>query len=186
MSSEIHRDLIAIYRIVISYTEMKIRFTKQAHVFSGYKSLFVRPGHICDLNWQNYLFHAETPSGFFLLLHSLEQFQTFMYLYVSFSTVKSFFCIPLSFIPITRQSQSISPSVSPKLQFSVSVLSSCSNIWSLSFQNTLILDLISPLTKKLIDSYSWFCLQQFCLPQKAAPGIQHTHSILQTLVQSGH
>jgi len=43
---------VYIYKIIIAYKEMEIHVVKWTHVFSGYKSLFVRPGHIwryiCD------------------------------------------------------------------------------------------------------------------------------------------
>ena len=44
---KLFRNLWTFYwnRIVIAYTEMEIDIIKQTHVFSSYKSLFVRPGH---------------------------------------------------------------------------------------------------------------------------------------------
>jgi len=42
--AEIYEDFTKVYRIVIAYIEIEIGIIYQTHVFSGYKSLFVRPG----------------------------------------------------------------------------------------------------------------------------------------------
>ena len=46
MYAEIYGNFTETYRIVIAYTEMEIDIIKQTCVLFGYKSLFVRPGHI--------------------------------------------------------------------------------------------------------------------------------------------
>jgi len=39
-------DFNETYRITIANTETEIHIVKRAHIFSGYKPYFVRPGHI--------------------------------------------------------------------------------------------------------------------------------------------
>jgi len=40
-------DFNETYRIIIANTETEMHIFKRAHIFSGYKPYFVRPGHIC-------------------------------------------------------------------------------------------------------------------------------------------
>jgi len=42
-------DFNETYRIIIANTGTKIHIVKRAHIFSGYKPYFVRPGHIYTL-----------------------------------------------------------------------------------------------------------------------------------------
>jgi len=43
-------DFNETYRIIIGNTETEIHIVKRAHIFSGYKPYFVRPGHIWSLS----------------------------------------------------------------------------------------------------------------------------------------
>ena len=60
---EINREFNESYRIVLPYRELEIHIVKWTHVFSSYKSLFVRLGHIyvCSC-WLNSL-HSEAALG---------------------------------------------------------------------------------------------------------------------------
>jgi len=44
--AEMYGDFNETYRIIIANTETEIHIVKRAHIFSGYKPYFVRPGHI--------------------------------------------------------------------------------------------------------------------------------------------